>query len=309
MKFSFGSDPELMLVRNGQYRSAIGIVKGSIENRIKIQGHEFYYDNVLAECAIKPSFSKEEVVPNFKECLQLYAKMVAPFQLVLQSAHHYDRAELHHPDAKKVNCAPEYCPYEMKKANGPIEEILYGTLRTCGGHIHLGEEGLTEGHFGVLAMYMMDLFVGIPSLWLDKDPTSSIRREMYGAAGRYRAKKYGMEYRSLSNFWLGTPRLVEFIYDMSEFVTNFVISGEADKHWNFDIDVFYNSDNLADAWTCLTYDKDVVIQSIKTGDKQKALSVFEFAQSLMPAKLKKELIELCDKPTEDFYSAWGINGN
>jgi hypothetical protein len=306
MNFSFGSDPELMLMKDGNYKSAIGIIQGSNQNRIKIRGHEFYYDNVLAECAIKPSCSKEEVVKNFNECLQLYAEMVHPFKLVLQAAHNYDKSELKSPDAVRVGCDPEYCPYEMKIASSPTEEILHGTLRTCGGHIHLGHEVLTEGNNGILAMYMMDLFLGVPSLWLDKDPTSGIRREMYGAAGRYRVKSYGMEYRSLSNFWLQSPRFVEFIYDMSEFVTNFVVSGKCDEHWLFDWDMFYNTSNLADAWKCLTYDPNVLRDAIRTGDKSKAQSCFDLAQSLMPQNLKEEMLCLCDINLKPFYSEWNI---
>ena len=306
MKFSFGSDPEFMITKDGKYKSAIGIIQGTTENRIKIRGHEFYYDNVLAECAIKPSYSKEEAVANFKECLQLYAEMAHPFQITPQAAQNYDRSELQHPDAIRVGCDPEFCPYEMKKAVSPVEEILHGTLRTCGGHIHLGEEGLSEGSNGILAMYMMDLFLGVPSLWLDKDPTSGTRREMYGSAGRYRVKSYGMEYRSLSNFWLQNPRLVEFIYEMSEFVTDFVLSGRGEEYWTFDWDVFYNTSNLADAWKCLKYDANALRQGIKTGDKSTVKSHFEMAQSLMPAKLKKRMFELCEEKSKSFYSEWKI---
>jgi len=306
MSFSFGSDPEFMIVKDGKYKSAIGIIQGTVDNRIEINGHEFYYDNVLAECAIKPSCSKEETIANFNECLQLFAEMVHPFQITPQAAQHYDRDQLQHPDARKVNCDPEFCPYTMSMAKGPIEEITYGTLRTSGGHIHLGNEYLTEGNNGILAMYMMDLFLGAPSLWLDKDPTSRTRREMYGAAGRYRAKSYGMEYRSLSNFWLQSPRFVEFVYDVSEFVTDFVVSGHANKHWSFDWDVFYNTSNLSDAWKCLTYDPIALCEAIRTGEKSKVKTHFELAQSLMPQNLKNEMTNLCNVKSKQFYSEWKI---
>ncbi len=304
--FSFGSDPEFMLVRDGQYRSAIGVIQGSIENPIHIRGHGFYYDNVLAEAAVRPSITKEQTVANFRECFQLYAEMAAPYKLVPQSAQNYAPSELTHSDAKKVNCAPEFCPYEMEQAKSPVDEILYGTLRTCGGHVHLGSEHLIEGHYGILSMYMMDLFLGIPSLWLDKDPTSAIRRSMYGAAGRYRVKPYGMEYRSLSNFWLQSPRLVEFVYDISEFVVEYVASGEAGQHWHFDEEVFYNSDRLADAWTCLTYDPNLVREGIKSGNRDLVQGLFEMAQGLLPFRLKNEMLSLCGTNSKSFYEEWKL---
>src|SRR3990170_2692966 len=80
--FTFGSDPEFMLVdEKGNLRSAIKVVEGSPESRIKIKGHEFYYDNVLAECAVRPERGKKKVLESFKECLETYAELVRPYRL------------------------------------------------------------------------------------------------------------------------------------------------------------------------------------------------------------------------------------
>ena len=38
------------------------------------------------------------------------------------------------------------------------------------------------------------------------------RRQMYGAAGAFRPKTYGMEYRTLSNKWIFNPKIVDFVY-------------------------------------------------------------------------------------------------
>jgi hypothetical protein len=67
-------------------------------------------------------------------------------------------------------------------------------------------------------IYLMDLFLGVPSIFMDTDKTAPRRRTLYGQAGRFRVKPYGMEYRSLSSFWLASPILVELIYDVSKFV-------------------------------------------------------------------------------------------
>ncbi|MCW8826503.1 MAG: hypothetical protein OQK78_08770, partial [Gammaproteobacteria bacterium] len=47
----------------------------------------------------------------------------------------------------------------------------------------------------------MDLYLGVPSVLIDPD---NDRRELYGKAGAYRNKPYGLEYRTLSNFWIHT---------------------------------------------------------------------------------------------------------
>ena len=58
----------------------------------------------------------------------------------------------------------------------------------------------------------MDILLGLPSVILDADTE---RRAMYGAAGAHRIKPYGVEYRSLSNFWLGSEQLQEWAYEQS----------------------------------------------------------------------------------------------
>ena len=39
------------------------------------------------------------------------------------------------------------------------------------------------------------------------------RRELYGMAGSFRPKSYGLEYRVLSNFWCFNPRYIEWVWD------------------------------------------------------------------------------------------------
>ncbi|OYV41139.1 MAG: hypothetical protein B7Z80_02685 [Rhodospirillales bacterium 20-64-7] len=56
----------------------------------------------------------------------------------------------------------------------------------------------------------MDYFLGIHSLLWDKDGT---RRKLYGKAGAFRPKPYGMEYRVLSNRWLDSPDLTRWVYN------------------------------------------------------------------------------------------------
>ena len=71
-----GTDPEFVIVdAKNKPRSAINIVKGSKTKRIRMKKHEFFYDNVLAECSISPANSKETLIKNIRESLGIYAKM------------------------------------------------------------------------------------------------------------------------------------------------------------------------------------------------------------------------------------------
>lgn len=287
---SFGTDPEFMLLKDGKYHSAIGVVNGSITDRIKISGHEFYYDNVLAECAVQPGHSKKEFIENLRECLQIYSKMVEPFQLSTCAATFYPEEELEHPDAKKVGCAPDMCAYEMELIDPPEQSIQNTSLRSCGGHIHLGDKILqSEGPEPVFAVYMLDLFLGIPSVWLDEGDSSCLRRSVYGQAGRYRDKDYGLEYRSLGNFWLKSPELAELIYDLSDFALQFVKNGNVDEHWKFDEEVFFDTMDLSKAFTCTTYDPQIVRDGIDKADKEALSDLYKWTKGFLPSKLKDDL--------------------
>ena len=58
----------------------------------------------------------------------------------------------------------------------------------------------------------MDVLLGAGSCFYDKDRK---RRQLYGKAGAFRPKAYGVEYRSLSNAWLSDIYLTRFVAENS----------------------------------------------------------------------------------------------
>ena len=70
----------------------------------------------------------------------------------------------------------------------------------------------------------MDVFLGLPSIFLDKDNT---RREMYGKAGAFRLCNYGVEYRTLSNFWIKKQTLVTWVFESVQKVIDFLNEGNS----------------------------------------------------------------------------------
>lgn len=305
--FSFGSDPEFFIVKDNKPVSAIGIVHGTIEHRIEKKDHQFYCDNVLAECAIKPGKSKSEVLQNFRECFRLYADLVKPYRLKPQASYEFKNEQLTHPEARMVGCAPDMCAYEVKQKLPPIIRIKKGNLRSCGGHIHLGASILkSNGPEPIMMVYMLDLLLGVPSLFLDQDPTSARRKRLYGQAGRYRPRPFGIEYRTLGNFWLQSPRLVGLVYNLCKTALQIVKNGKAAEMWSFDRNVFYNSDDLSLAWKCQAYDAKMLKLGIDSGNKTLIQSHFELAKSLLASELAEEL-EICiNHQWGDFYSEWDL---
>jgi hypothetical protein len=49
---------------------------------------------------------------------------------------------------------------------------------------------------------------------------------MYGAAGAFRPKPYGVEYRVLSNAWLTTEDRMRFVFDQTVAAVNDLIAGK-----------------------------------------------------------------------------------
>lgn len=60
-----------------------------------------------------------------------------------------------------------------------------------------------------------DIFVGNTGVLIDRDPGAAERRENYGRAGEYRLPDYGLEYRTLSNFWLRDYALMSLMFGMA----------------------------------------------------------------------------------------------
>lgn len=226
MQFTFGSDPEFPLVdAKGTFKSAIGIVKGDKENKIDLKnGHYAFYDNVLAEVNIRPESNKKDVQKSFRECFASLAKLIGKYKLQTQASMMYPDAECNHLKAKVFGCDPEYDAYTLESVVPPI---CTTTFRSAGGHIHLGMQNfetlspdhlLIDAFSKIEAIKMMDLFVSIPALFIDHDSTRKARRSLYGKAGYHRPTPYGVEYRTTSNFWLASPKLVDLMFDISDFV-------------------------------------------------------------------------------------------
>lgn len=306
MSRTFGSDPEfLILDRDRLPVSAIGLVLGDIENRIKEGDHEFYCDNVLAECAIQPAHSKEMAIKNFRDCFKIYNRMVRPYELATQASCIFSDDQLDNEAARKVGCAPDMCAYELIQKDPPVSEITKGGLRSCGGHIHLGSPMLMgDGPEPILAVYMLDLFIAVPAIWMDKDPTSAMRRSIYGQAGRYRVKPYGIEYRSLGNFWLNSPKSVALVYDLCEFAQDFVESGKAWELWAFDIDRIIETGVLSEGWKCLKYDPNALQKGINSGSKEMLDPIYDLAQSYLPDDLLLRIDEIVKSPVTRFAENW-----
>ena len=310
--FSFGLDPEFMLMQDSELKSAISFLPKK-ENAISKNGNDFYFDNVLAEIAIKPANSKDEAITNIQSALQNLAKLIGSAKFVIKASGNYPKSELNCSDAKIAGCNPEWNVYSLQQVFPPDEDVdlLDGyyqfktPFRSAGGHIHLGSDDLEDPMqvFGVIRM--MDLFIGIPSIFLDTDETSKDRRRIYGHAGSHRVPEYGLEYRTLGNFWLSSPELVGLIYDLSSFVLDFVGNKHHERFWKINEDLLDEEDPSL-AYSCVGYDVNALKKAINTCNKKLADKFMIFAGNYLPDNLLNEIDRLSGKPLQNPYDAWSI---
>lgn len=222
----YGADPELFLIDYaGKYRSAIGLIGGTKENPrpLDAYGSAVQEDNVAVEFNIIPSMTKEQFRKNVQfvlSYLQLHAASMA-LQLAIVPAVLFDEDELQTDAAKQFGCDPDFNVWTKERNPRPHLEGEMSRLRSCGGHIHVSWDNPNKSD-QVDMVKTMDLFLGCPSIQYDGD---KLRRSLYGKAGAFRFKDYGIEYRTLSNFWIKSPDMVDWAYDQAEKAVDYLNGG------------------------------------------------------------------------------------
>lgn len=215
--FKLGSDPEVMLAdRNGNLLSAIPIVPGTKLAPTNLHDGTMQHDNVNLEFGITPASTEEEWVSKHGAVLRQLANFLGrDVIMVVRASADFPDSQLNCKEAREFGCDPDFDPYTMSINTVP-PDAAESNLRTCGGHIHIGNDQIAEDIDAQANIAkVMDIFLGIPSLLLDKDPTSPRRRQLYGKAGAHRPKSYGVEYRSIGNFWVSHPDLSRLIYKLT----------------------------------------------------------------------------------------------
>lgn len=304
MNFSLGGDPEFMLSYHGELKSAIGILPEKNNHLVK-NGNRIYHDNVLAEIGIKPSYSKEEFLQNIKNGLLFLSEKINPCKFLIRSSADYPAQILNNPQAKIANCNPIINAYSLSAQEMPknIVDFYDGynqfktPFRCAGGHLHIGNEILLNEMHALSFIRMMDLFVAIPAMYLDHDSTSLERKNIYGQAGSFRFCNFGVEYTTLSNFWISSPDLASIIYDLTEFVVDFITEQRFYKFWE------YNGDNHY----CFGYDVEMLKKCINTSNKEMANKFKLITDSLIPENILAEIEKLTYKKLQDPYLSWNLS--
>lgn len=225
-KVKIGADPELFLVKNGKAFSAEGIIGGTKDEPklTEVEGCCLQEDNVMAEFNITPSKNEQDFNENIDFMIDTISTiaLVNDCEILIKPSAIFDKSQLRTSQAMEFGCSPDFNAYTFME-NERVE--IKNNLRVAGGHIHIGYENPNE-NTNLQIVRALDIFLGLPSLFLDDDER---RRDYYGHAGSHRQKEYGVEYRTLSNFWIETKELRLWVFKQIMLAIDFVSSGEITK--------------------------------------------------------------------------------
>lgn len=247
MELSIGSDPEIFALRaDGRVIPAWEYMLSEKEALAEAMEWTTWYDrtpdSVMFSYGVPAYWDgvQAEFAPWAKNCLQTHCECIRHgLRTVLDRVRKVDLgAKLTIQNVVEVGddilkgasdehiafrCTPSYNVYNDPGFGVPDARTY--KYRCAGGHIHLGFpnrftapsiEQIVRGLDGVLGLAGVSLAAGIDN---------PERRKAYGRAGEFRLPKHGIEYRVLSNFWLGHPAMAMLVFDLARQAIKFAESG------------------------------------------------------------------------------------
>ena len=244
-----GCDPEVFVKKGNKFLSAFGLIAGDKKNPQKIRRGAVQVDGMALEFNIDPAATEDEFCLNVQDVYEQMKLMVPDYQVLAVPVATFDPAYMKQQpkEALELGCDPDFNSWNGFPNPRPDGDRPF---RTASGHVHIGwtadQDSDNPNHQSACRAVgrQCDFFLGLPSLLYDDD---SKRREMYGKGGAIRYKPYGVEYRTLSNAWLNSEKLMRWVYRSSVKAMTELMSGNilADKYG--DIQEIINTSDVKEA--------------------------------------------------------------
>lgn len=237
---TIGADPEFFVRRKNHWVSGHLFPCGTKENPRRTKHGWVQVDGTALEFNITPARSRSDFVRRIKTVREDLERVVRRTDdacaLVAKPSIYFGKTFLRNLpiQARRLGCTPDFSAYTGNLNLRPDET---SPIRTGSGHVHIGFTKTETPHarFYIHAccslVRQLDFCLGLPSLLWDTDQR---RRSLYGKAGAFRPKVYGLEYRTLSNAWLDNDDLIGFVFDRSvKAVQDYLAGNTYDRYGEF----------------------------------------------------------------------------
>jgi len=233
MDIRIGADPELFLHSGSEFISGDLMIPGTKKDPFRVNRGAVQVDGMAVEFNIDPADTENEFLLNINTVLSVLRGMIPQYSVLPAPVAHFtpECMAAQREEAKELGCDPDFNAWTEDVNPTPNGDVPF---RTGAGHIHVGwtEGADINGHEHIMMcidlVKQLDFYLGLPSVLYDE---VSQRRELYGKAGAYRVKPYGVEYRVLSNFWLKDDTHIRWAYNSTRNAIEALQGGEvmADK--------------------------------------------------------------------------------
>jgi hypothetical protein len=218
--FKLGADPEFTLNDGVAFISAEGMLGGTKKEPLDIgNGCSIQEDCVAVEFNIPPASTKEEFVNSIVYALtNLRDRIPSNFDFSWTPMAEFEPYFLRSKQATQSGCSVDNNVWGLKCR---VPKLHRTNERQFGGHIHFGYDKANKGT-SMKIIKVAEVYLTIATLDFEKPEPAIKRRRLYGGAGSFRFKNYGVEYRSLSSWWLACNDNIEYLYDLSKNVVDIV---------------------------------------------------------------------------------------
>lgn len=206
-----GGDPEIFILKDDK------IVDSSILEGKDLDGYnKIVRDGYQGEIQVLPEECRETLASRYAQAIGRLYRSGLDFRLGHGEWIPEEEFASLDDSCKSFGCKPSLNIYGNKKVDVDAKFYMF---RPLGGHIHLELPASIRNSKGKIKQLvrLLDIMVGSVCVAVDQNDNDNAveRRKNYGRAGEYRIKPYGLEYRTLSNFWLADNVLLSMVYGLA----------------------------------------------------------------------------------------------
>lgn len=232
--FTVGIEREMpVYVNNTAVPAQLLIPQYTKENPFHVNGGTMHHDCSLLEFTTPPcdspgslrssyNLQKEYVRGTLLKTSDVYRRgadvvgeAVRSITLAESTAATFSQVEfMNQPENRELGCSPSRNAYGSR----PIRPEGYADTKRFGGtHLNISTPDTTSAEDRSLVM-AVDIAFAMPHMITCNDPDDEqLRRELYGRAGEYRRKDFGIEFRVLSSNFLSFYSIAR-IYDALKYL-------------------------------------------------------------------------------------------